>query len=219
MFSKNEIDQALIALAETTSQQVAIIRRHTTTIIQSMEAGTPMKEILSVLSSMTGVKIDLRWAYRILEAERKKANAAITPTKPAKPTIATSSASAIESVSRPVTTPASVTPPITPSTPPPASKPASGWHLEHQDDTLPPDLLKKAFAHIAGIKVDLRQPCPAEFGENHEEIKHQVNPSSPNWPEFRARAQARTTYAQDQSYWNREFKKWLITQGYTGAQY
>lgn len=210
MSLKTEIDQALIALAETKSPQSAIIRRHTGAIIEAMEAGAPMKEILSALFKMTGVKIDQRWAYRILESERKKAKAA-PATKPTKPNAMAPSAS--------VMAPAPVTAPFANTAPTLTINPTSGWELEHQDDTLPPELLKKAFTEIAGVRVDLRQPCPAEFGENHEEIKHKVNPSSLNWPEFRARARARTTYAQDQSYWQREFKKWLISQGYTGAQY
>ena len=95
----------------------------------------------------------------------------------------------------------------------------SGWELEHQDAIIPPELLNKAFTEIAGISVDLRQPCPPQFGEQGEEVKHKVNPSSPNWPKYKARARARITYAQDLSYWQREFRKWLISQGYTGTQY
>ena len=113
---------------------------------------------------------------------------------------------------------APVTAPVV-STAPAATNPISGWELEHQDAIIPLELLKKAFVEIAGIRVDLRQPCPTEFGEKGEEIMHKVNPSSPNWPEFKARARARTAYAQDLSYWQREFRKWLISQGFTGAQY
>ena len=76
MLSKTEIDQAIIAIAETKSPQAAIIRRHAGAIVEAMAAGAPMKEILSALFELTGVKIDQRWAYRILEGERKKPKAA-----------------------------------------------------------------------------------------------------------------------------------------------
>lgn len=209
MLSKTEIDQAIIAIAETKSPQAAIIRRHAGAIVEAMAAGAPMKEILSALFELTGVKIDQRWAYRILESERKKPKAApVTKLTPSLPR-----ASVMVPAPAPVTVPlANTAPTLTINT-------NSGWELEHQDAILPPELLKKAFVEIAGIRVDLRQPCPAEFGEKGEEVRHKVNPSSPTWPEFKARARARTAYAQDLSYWQREFKKWLISQGFTEAQY
>lgn len=72
MLPKNEIDQAIIAVAETKSPQSKIIRRHAAAINDSIAAGAPMKEILLVLFKLTGVKIDQRWAYRILSNERKR---------------------------------------------------------------------------------------------------------------------------------------------------
>ncbi len=211
MPTKKEIDQAIIALAETKSPQSILIRRHAGAIAEAMEAGAPMKDILSALFGMTGVKINQRWAYRILESERKKEKVALAPVvKPTKPNTPMPSAR--------VMAPAPVTAPLV-SAASAATNPISGWELEHQDAIIPPELLNKAFTEIAGISVDLRQPCPPQFGEQGEEVKHKVNPSSPNWPEYKARARARTTYAQDLSYWQREFKKWLISQGYTGTQY
>lgn len=211
MPTKKEIDQAIIALAETKSPQSILIRRHAGAIFEAMEAGAPMKDILSALFDMTGVKINQRWAYRILENERKKAKVALAPVvKPTKPNTPMPSAR--------VMAPAPVTVSLL-SAAPAAINPTSGWELEHQDAIIPPELLNKAFTEIAGISVDLRQPCPPQFGEQGEEVKHKVNPSSPNWPEYKARARARITYAQDLSYWQREFKKWLISQGYTGTQY
>ena len=210
MLSKTEIDQAIIAVAATKSPQATIIRRHTGAIVEAMKAGAPMKEILSALFEMTGVKIDQRWAYRILESECKKPKAA-SVTKPTKPNPSAPRAS--------VVAPAPVTVPFANTTPALTINPTSGWELEHQDAIIPPEFLKKAFTEIAGLRVDLRQPCPSQYGEKCEEIKHKVNPSSPNWPEYKARARARITYAQELSYWQREFKKWLVSQGYTGAQY
>ena len=212
MPTKKEIDQAIIALAETKSPQSILIRRHAGAIFEAMEAGAPMKDILSALFDMTGVKINQRWAYRILESERKKAKVALAPVvKPTQPNTPTPSTCVIEPAPAPVIAPL--------VSAPAAINPTSGWELEHQDAIIPSELLNKAFTEIAGISVDLRQPCPPQFGEQGEEIKHKVNPSSPNWPEYKARARARITYAQDVSYWQREFKKWLVSQGYTGAQY
>lgn len=207
--------------------QAGIITWHLQDILAALEQGMTYQAIHDVMKE-EGVVLSVSQFRDAVNRARRKLNQHAGPSGIPKNTEVVPSVTRFRNetsvdtsrAASTLTDKSSPTPtPISQSTPMLMVKPASGWELELQDDKLPPDLLKKAFVQIAGIKVDLRQPCPAEFGENHEEIKHQANPSSPNWSEFRARAQARTTYAQDQSYWNREFKKWLISQGYTGTQY
>ncbi len=204
--------------------QAGIITWHIHDILTALEHGMTYQAILDVMKE-EGVTLSVsRFRDAVNRAKRKLTKSvgvsgstrhvAITPLD-------------VQPVPRPIKIdpPASRTHVAVPVTAtlvsafPAATNSISGWELEHQDAIIPPELLKKAFVEIAGIRVDLRQPCPAEFGEKGEEVKHQVNPSSPNWPEFKARARARITYAQDLSYWQREFKKWLVSQGYTGAQY
>ena len=221
MATPREAIDALIQQSDTRTK-ISLIRDWYPDIERALESGVRYDAIIKVLAEH-GIRLTdshLRQAVHTLRNKAKSARltksaavqASPTTAKPRPPTQPTPSAPRASSM-----TPATV--PFANTAPPFTINPNSGWELEHQDAIIPPELLKKAFVEIAGIRVDLRQPCPAEFGEKGEEVRHKVNPSSPNWPEFKARARARTAYAQDLSYWQREFKKWLVSQGYTGAQY
>ncbi len=219
MATPREVIDALIQQSDTRTK-ISLIRDWYPDIERALESGVRYDAIIKVLAEH-GIHLTdshLRQAVHTLRNKAKSARSTKSAAVPASPTTVKQPIKPTPSAPRTsVMAPAPV--PLASTAPALTINPNSGWELEHQDAIIPPELLKKAFVEIAGIRVDLRQPCPAEFGEKGEEVKHQVNPSSPNWPEFKARARARITYAQDLSYWQREFKKWFVSQGYTEAQY
>jgi hypothetical protein len=99
------------------------------------------------------------------------------------------------------------------------AKVSNGWELERQDDLIPAELLKKAFVEIDGKLIDVRQPRPAEFGDESEVTTDKVTPSSPNWKKYVERHERRVLFQRKMDSWRINFKAWLADQGFSDRKY
>ena len=177
MAERDEITQALIKVAEEKSPQSKLLRKYFDAIEEALEGGATVAELLKVLKEKTGVAISIRWAYKVLQKERKKRTG--QPAKQAK-----------------VATPKPVEHPA----PAPMLETQSGqnMYITHSEpdnlsiedyiamplDGLPSELKSVAMAEISDSLVDVRgKEPPVRFGSSGDDSLFADRMKAMGWAE------------------------------------
>lgn len=203
--------------------QAGIVKRYLPIILEYLEQGLLWEVILQVLTTK-GITLNLRSFQQTVYRLKKKSSPASTETmgsQVAIPATKSISKTAVPMAQRNESVvsggaahsiPVAEAPAV--SSEAETAKVSNGWELETRDDLIPAELLKKAFVEIGGEIFDVRQACPIHFGDAKEATNDKVNPSSPNWSDYKTRHEKRILFQRQLESWRINFKNWLIEQGY-----
>lgn len=170
MSEQDEIAEALIKVADGKPTQAKLLRRYFDSIQISLDDGATLAELLKVLTAKTGINFGLRWAYEVLQKERKKRVGKESPSKSRKTiqkTEQTHNQKTRTSLERVEDIPSAE------HSNPIQTKPSTDELLKIPLADLPESLRQISTIEVNGETYDIRPSKPpyVPFGDEHDQVR------------------------------------------------